>query len=729
MKTANPIFPRLVWPAIIDHSRTTFLTMEGRFQVALPARQARRIISRCDGGWSLAAIAEESKQGAVANLLHQLLDAGVLVDAANSTEHAWRLMGRSAWSRELRGQGGSDQSALAQTLRPAVRDRGFFLQAQRSHWTRLLERAGAPASLGAGRISGRALATLLWSTYGLLAPRSGEIPRRTVYSTARLFPLVLHLVALRDAPAEPGVYRVEAVSARRVALVRVGDVDRRRLEREVMEGEPIQGAAGILVLSASFTKSAPILGTRALLYTIVEAGRAAQNFSLAAAEEGLAVRPVNRFSEEALASILHVPPPIVPVLPILFGTPGPPREPDVIGKPIVTAQRMGRSTVFDASVRTDIGSEWVHGPTGYGRAKSRTLAILKARAEAFERLACFRPNEGTLVRSRYVDLPPKDVVDPRTMYTFLQDQSLAPFDPREHRWWCEMRNEMTGSSRLVLADLVYVRVPPPVSSSYVFASSSGTAAHTTRKAALDNAYLELVEREAFMVTWLNRLVRDIVVAGSLPSGVQRRMRRLERAGYTVRVLDITLDQATTVLVTAVAAKRSALMVSAASGFEVVAAIEHALGFVEQHVAAHAAVDRDIVLAPSEVRRPSDHGRLYLSPRHVPSALFLLGNPAQTVTLRAIERRMRARTLAEGLGVLSRAGLEPLVIELGQADSLIQESGLQIVKVVVPGMVPISFGAGREPLGLPRVRSLPVTCGLRSRPLSAPRLNRFPHPFD
>jgi len=48
--------------------------------------------------------------------------------------------------------------------------------------------------------------------------------------------------------------------------------------------------------------------------------------------------------------------------------------------------------------------------------------------------------------------------------------------------------------------------------------------------------------------------------------------------------------------------------------------------------------------------------------------------------------------------------------------------LSIVRVIVPGLVPVSFGYGTEPLGMPRLECF----GGRARPRYRKPL--FPHPF-
>lgn len=55
-------------------------------------------------------------------------------------------------------------------------------------------------------------------------------------------------------------------------------------------------------------------------------------------------------------------------------------------------------------------------------------------------------------------------------------------------------------------------------------------------------------------------------------------------------------------------------------------------------------------------------------------------------------------------------------------------GLKTVKVFIPGIVPISFGYGVEPLGMKRIYDLPVKLGLLDRPKSYRQLEKFPHPY-
>jgi ribosomal protein S12 methylthiotransferase accessory factor len=52
-----------------------------------------------------------------------------------------------------------------------------------------------------------------------------------------------------------------------------------------------------------------------------------------------------------------------------------------------------------------------------------------------------------------------------------------------------------------------------------------------------------------------------------------------------------------------------------------------------------------------------------------------------------------------------------------------------VKVIVPGMLPMTFGHGnRRVYGLPRLFSVPKLLGYRDEPLRPQDVNPHPHPF-
>ena len=73
------------------------------------------------------------------------------------------------------------------------------------------------------------------------------------------------------------------------------------------------------------------------------------------------------------------------------------------------------------------------------------------------------------------------------------------------------------------------------------------------------------------------------------------------------------------------------------------------------------------------------------------------------------------------------GLDVIVVD--QTSPEILRNGLHCVKVIVPGMLPMTFGYHMTRLeGLARVLTVPARLGFAKEPLAPGQLNPHPHPF-
>lgn len=135
--------------------------------------------------------------------------------------------------------------------------------------------------------------------------------RRTVPSAHGLNPLSLRVVAGEVEGVEPGVYDYEPCAH---ALDAVGSGDRRGdLYRAVLEDQPwVQSGAVLIVISGDLRCAEsefahqPPRGKRGRRYVYMEAGAAAQNIALQAAELGLGTVVVAGFDDQAVRRCLAV---------------------------------------------------------------------------------------------------------------------------------------------------------------------------------------------------------------------------------------------------------------------------------------------------------------------------------------------------------------------------------------------------------------------------------------
>ena len=75
----------------------------------------------------------------------------------------------------------------------------------------------------------------------------------------------------------------------------------------------------------------------------------------------------------------------------------------------------------------------------------------------------------------------------------------------------------------------------------------------------------------------------------------------------------------------------------------------------------------------------------------------------------------------------RLNLDVIVVD--QSTPITKRNGLFCVKVLIPGMLPMTFGHHLTRVkGLERVLTVPMKLGFAEKPLTYEGLNPYPHPF-
>jgi ribosomal protein S12 methylthiotransferase accessory factor len=139
----------------------------------------------------------------------------------------------------------------------------------------------------------------------------------------------------------------------------------------------------------------------------------------------------------------------------------------------------------------------------------------------------------------------------------------------------------------------------------------------------------------------------------------------------------------------------------------------------------------MVTDPDLVLSMHDHSELYGADEAFDRFDFLLSGGQGRTTRPFDSTAFTHDDLTEDLVELVRRYLDcgQDVIVIDQTGPELQASHLSCVKVLVPGMLPMTFGhRNRRIDGLPRLREVPVLLGHRSTPLPDDEINPHPHPF-
>lgn len=378
-----------------------------------------------------------------------------------------------------------------------------------------------------------------------------------------------------------------------------------------------------------------------------------------------------------------------------------------------------------------------------GSAPGRDEALAAALGEVAERYsASWIPDDLLLARARELG---DGAVDPERFVLFHPRQyagqafPFKPFTEDTRVRWTRGIALSSNEPAYLPAQLVYLRWRSPDETSEEpigYSTSNGTACGATFGEAVLRGLLELVERDAFMLTWYGRL--------SLPRLEWRSDRELaafdERyfrpAGIRYEAIELSAFHSVPTVVGVVRGSPgdgAPVAVGAAAASRVEDAWKDALGeaFAVRAWAramAHEAQAVEFASDFSDLDGFDDHILFYAREENARHADFL--DAAEE------ERPVADVQPLEGTGVddqiaglcarLAAHGASAYAVEVTAPD--IAAAGLRVAKVVVPELQPLDVAYDGRFLGGPRLYRAAYELGLRSAPLTFDELNPYPHPF-
>lgn len=262
--------------------------------------------------------------------------------------------------------------------------------------------------------------------------------------------------------------------------------------------------------------------------------------------------------------------------------------------------------------------------------------------------------------------------------------------------------------------------------------------------AIFHAIMEVVERDSFLLTWYARLsLPRLDLSSANDKELQLMVDRLrEVAGYDLHFYNSTMEHEIP-SVWAVAKNRRSkgvnLICAAGANPDPVRAVKSAIyelaGMMFRHdekLEENRQKYEEMLQDPFAVRTMEDHGMLYGLREAEERLNFLLDDHRPLRTFAEEFNQPPANTdlkddLQDILKRFRRLNLEVIVVD--QTTPITKRNGLFCVKVLIPGMLPMTFGHHLTRVkGLERVLRVPMQLGFKKMPLSFEQLNPYPHPF-
>ena len=387
------------------------------------------------------------------------------------------------------------------------------------------------------------------------------------------------------------------------------------------------------------------------------------------------------------------------------------------------------------------GNKLTHGYCS-GKGLTREDAERSAVGEAVERYCACSYSIEELIYASFENLK-EDALDPRQLVLYSPEQyEKIPWRPlREDTilGWVKAYSFVQDKSLLVPAMAVFLDYQLQNEDEYfVERLSTGLAAGPGLLRAIVSAALEVIERDAFMISWYNKLHCSRIDTRTIPNPeILGMIDHYEQTGNEIYLLRLNTDAPCHVFM-AIAKQVSGelpfISVGLGADFSSTIAANKALLELAQVRASSnnyykhsVTLNRinQLIANPQLVDTINDHRLLYAAPGHEAAFEFLFNSALIPFEWDSAERNPRQQ-FEESIGYLKEIGSDLIYYNLSLPET--ENSGYYSCRVILPGFQPIHFGYHNLRLAGKRMFELPVKLGFRNKASTPTELNSYAHPL-
>ena len=359
--------------------------------------------------------------------------------------------------------------------------------------------------------------------------------------------------------------------------------------------------------------------------------------------------------------------------------------------------------------------------TGFGVGVSSFEATMKAVAEALELHAASQCSEDDLFYSSAGNLT-EDFVDPRQLFLYdpaqykQVDFPFERFHSRSRVAWTRGQWLDTGEKVWLPAFLTYFGADPSLNQSFAQVTTSGLATGTGLKDASMRAVSELIERDAFMITWLAQVPTRRVIPDCIDEITRLLINEFENRGLEMRFYLLSVGVDLPVVLCLILGDGKIWpggTVGLGAHADPVFATRKAI--LEQALMGPA-IRREMLSGrriPRRVRTTLDHALYYATRRRARAFHFLDAENLEPVLLSELAQP-KAISLDLYTRRLRAAGIRIAIKDLTPPD-VAAESPFRVVRALGMNLQPLHFGFGMSRAASPRLRCFAKKNGLNSNP--------------
>ncbi|MDO8523020.1 MAG: YcaO-like family protein [bacterium] len=356
-------------------------------------------------------------------------------------------------------------------------------------------------------------------------------------------------------------------------------------------------------------------------------------------------------------------------------------------------------------------------------------AAMRCLGEAVERTCLSFYQNKDLIFGSFKELQDRGAINPNSFVSFSDSQlkeekfELCRFGEDSRFGWVKGESLINGKNILVPAQLVYLsytrnhREEPMIRR----AISTGGAAHRSMEEALYRGVCEVIERDSWMIFWLNKLSPPVIDLENAPIGKIRKLSKLfKRYNLELYVLDFKTDIGIPTFCTLIIDRTGigpAVVVANKTDLDSERAL---LGSVAEALKSWWGRKRRMRQATGLQER----GFLWSTPDMIPRADFLTKGPKVEFQISASPKESKKK-LGVALEYFKKNNMEVAAVDITIPEA--KWHGFYSTMVLIPGLQPMYLNEDFPYLGGNRLYQVPVKLGYFQKPKLEAELNQITHP--
>lgn len=381
----------------------------------------------------------------------------------------------------------------------------------------------------------------------------------------------------------------------------------------------------------------------------------------------------------------------------------------------------------------DIGNS-DHSASGVSFDKKR--ALIKVIGESIERYCLDNVEEKRLITAKIPELNSK-FLNPFVIPSFSKEQLSKKMyqqfivkDDSIFRW---IDGIVETKKILIPFQLISTNYRPLKHEPWIrYPISTGAAAGQSFNQAIYTAICECIERDAFMVSYLNELPCPRVDLLALQDDqVTSIVSTLQRYRLEINMFDITTDIDIPVFAAVLIDRTGggpAVTVGTKAGFNTIQTI---VGAIEESLMTRSWIRDKFIFGVKKYKLPKfiksldNRAFFWVSPEMIHHLDFWLHNVnSKKIEIDCINNGQKL--LDKVSNALTKAGMNLYYVDITAKE--IRKEGFVVIKVFIPELYPLYFDEDTPYFGVKRLYEIPVKLGVSDVPSTEAQLNKIPHPF-